>query len=183
MGISRYHNADVRQMFSGKLWVEVMLIQGLNDTLEALQEIADVLRRIQPDETHINLPTRPPAETWVRPSDEEGLMRAMAILGVVARVVHPAEGVFDMAGSESAGQALNNIISRHPMPQEEVERTLSRWAPGRAGEIMARLVESQQIQVVERYGVRFWCSAQTYYPDESHSQRTAPRSVTSFAES
>ena len=43
-----------------------MLVQGLNDTEAALQDIAAVLHRIQPDEVHINLPTRPPAETWVR---------------------------------------------------------------------------------------------------------------------
>ena len=50
--------------FHGNLWVEVMLVNGLNDTEIALTDIATALKAIRPDEIHINMPTRPPAETW-----------------------------------------------------------------------------------------------------------------------
>jgi wyosine [tRNA(Phe)-imidazoG37] synthetase (radical SAM superfamily) len=90
-----------RQQYTGKLWIEVMLLRGLNDTKRVLRDIAAVLRKIGLDEVHINLPTRPPAETWVQPADEEGLMRATAILGDVAHVVHPAEGTFDLSGCDN----------------------------------------------------------------------------------
>jgi len=163
-----------RQEFSGKIWIEVMLVQGLNDTEAALQDIAAVLRRIRPDEVHINLPTRPPAETWVRPSDEEGLMRARAILGDIATVVHPAEGSFDLSGCDTAVDAIISIITRHPMCQEELERTLSRFTPGRVQEALADLESSGQAQVVERYGTRFWSAAPSRYPDEARSLAAAP---------
>jgi len=55
--------------YRGRLRIEVMLIRGLNDTDEALRDLARVLRRIGPDEVHINLPIRPPAVSWVKPSD------------------------------------------------------------------------------------------------------------------
>ena len=48
-----------RKEYQGKLWVEIMLVRGLNDTEESLREIVAVLERVQPDEVHINLPTRP----------------------------------------------------------------------------------------------------------------------------
>ena len=66
-----------------KLWIEVMLIRGLNDTEEALQQLAVAVRRIEPDEVHLNLPVRPPAESWVEGTNEDGLIRAMNILGQV----------------------------------------------------------------------------------------------------
>lgn len=163
-----------RHQYRGKLWIEVMLVQGMNDTEAALQEIATVLRRIQPDEVHLNLPTRPPAETWVRPSDEEGLMRARAILGDIATVVHPAEGEYDLSGFETAVEAIISIISRHPMRQEELERTLARWTPGRVQAALAELETSGQAQVIERYDTRFWSAARSHYPDEAHSQAVAP---------
>ena len=163
-----------RGTYSGKLWVEVMLVQGLNDTEAALQEIAAVLRRVQPDEVHINLPTRPPAETWVRPSDAEGLLRARAILGDIAVVVHPAEGEFDLSGFDTAVDAIIAIITRHPMRQEELERTLTRWTPGHVRETLTDLAASGQAQVVERYGVRFWSAAPSHYPDEAHSLTAVP---------
>ena len=71
---------DFQRRYWGKLWIEVMLVRDLNDTEEALRALAEVLEYIEPDEVHINFPTRPPVETWVQPPDDEGLMRASAIL-------------------------------------------------------------------------------------------------------
>ena len=48
-----------RKEYRGKLWVEVMLIKGLNDTSQALEDIAKVLQKVGPDAVHINLPTLP----------------------------------------------------------------------------------------------------------------------------
>ncbi|HID51458.1 MAG TPA: radical SAM protein [Anaerolineae bacterium] len=163
-----------RQEYNGQLWVEVMLAQGLNDTEAALRDIAAVLQRVQPDQVHINLPTRPPAETWVRPSDEEGIMRARAILGDIAQVVHPAEGNFDLSGCETAVDAIIAIITRHPMRQEELERALAQWNPAQVNEALAELAASGQAQVVERLGARFWSAAPAHYPDETHSKAAKP---------
>ena len=163
-----------RQEYEGKLWVEVMLVRGVNDTQDALRDIAAALRRVGPDQVHINLPTRPPAETWVQPPDEDGLMRATAILGDTARIVHPVDGTFDLGGYDSIVEAIVGIITRHPMRQEELERTLSRRMPGKVGQILAELEASGRAQVVERYGARFWSAMPSHYPEEANSQATAP---------
>jgi wyosine [tRNA(Phe)-imidazoG37] synthetase (radical SAM superfamily) len=169
-----------RKEYRGKLWVEVMLVRGLNDNEEALREIVAVLEQVQPDEVHINLPTRPPAETWVQPPDEEGLMRAMSILGRIAEVVHPAEGSFDLSGYENVVDAVVGIITRHPMRQEELERALAHWAPGQVSEALADLETSGRAQVVERLGTRFWSAAPGHYPGKSWNQKTNPNSDKEF---
>jgi hypothetical protein len=151
-----------------------MLVRGLNDTEEALRAIAAALRKIGPDEVHINLPTRPPVETWVQPPDEEGLMRASAILGDIAKVVHPAEGTFDLSGYDNVLDAVVGVISRHPMRQEELERTLSQWMPGRVEQSLAALEASGRVQMVERFGVHFWIATTSHFPNESKSQATSP---------
>ncbi len=51
---------EFRKIFKNKLWVEVMLIDGMNDQEEQLLEIAEALKQVQPDEIHILQPTRPP---------------------------------------------------------------------------------------------------------------------------
>ena len=166
--------SDFRRMYMGKLWVEVMLVRGLNDDEQALKGIAAVLEKIRPDAVHINVPTRPPVETWVQPPDEEGLMRATAILGDIAEVVRPAEGAFDLSGYASVTDAVVAIITRHPMRQEELEQALAQWAPGQVSQALAELEASGQAQVVGRYGVRFWSAAPARYPDEVHSRAVAP---------
>jgi wyosine [tRNA(Phe)-imidazoG37] synthetase (radical SAM superfamily) len=155
-----------RKEYQGKLWVEVMLVRGLNDTEESLREIVAVLEQVQPDEVHINLPTRPPAETWVQPPDEEGLMRALAILGEIARVVHPAEGSFDLSGFENVVDAIVSIITRHPMNEVELRLTLEKWTPGQVDKALKELFSSRRAQVVERYGKRFWSASPSRYPEK-----------------
>jgi wyosine [tRNA(Phe)-imidazoG37] synthetase (radical SAM superfamily) len=163
-----------RRVYQGELWPEVMLVRGLNDSEETLRGIADILRRVRPDRLAINLPTRPPVETWVQPPDEEGLMRAVAILGEVAEVMHPIEGAFDLGDFDNVVEAVVGIITRHPMRQEELERTLAQWAPGQVSETLGELEASGEAQVVERYGARFWAARSSHFPDEAHSQATAP---------
>jgi wyosine [tRNA(Phe)-imidazoG37] synthetase (radical SAM superfamily) len=163
-----------RKEYQGKLWVEVMLVRGLNDTSEALEDISKVLQRVMPDAVHINLPTRPPCETWVQLPDEEGLMRAMSILGKIAEVVHPAEGNFDLSGYENVVAAIIGIITRHPMRQDELERTLTRWSSGQVSEALADLEASGRAQIVVRNDTRFWSAAPAHYPNDNQSQRTMP---------
>ena len=163
-----------REGYRGKLWVEVMLVRGLNDTSQTLEDIAKVLQRVKPDAVHINLPTRPPAETWVQPADSEGLMRALSILGNIATVVHPAEGNFDLNSNENIVDAVIGIITRHPMRQDELERTLACWSPGQVSQALAKLEASGRAQIVERYGIRFWSATPAYYPKSQQSIRNNP---------
>lgn len=151
--------------YQGKLWIEVMLVSGLNDSEEALREIAAVLNRIQADEVHLLLPTRPPAEPWVKPADEEGLLRAQAILSNVARVIHPsASGSFCLGGGDKLVEAILGVITRHPMREDELLETLKRYSPGDIVATMSALENSGKAQVVERLGVRFWSASPAYYP-------------------
>ncbi|MEW5872566.1 MAG: radical SAM protein [Chloroflexota bacterium] len=153
-----------REEYRGQFLIEVMLIQGLNDTPQALWDIAKVLQRIRPDAVQITLPTRPPAEPWVQLPHEESLMQAIAILGNSAEVIHPAAGSFDLGGNDNLVDAVIGIITRHPMRQEELERTLGRWSPQKVSQTLKDLEASGQAQVVERYGTRFWSAAFARYP-------------------
>ncbi|MCK4802003.1 MAG: radical SAM protein [Anaerolineales bacterium] len=165
-----------REGYKGKLWVEVMLVQDLNDTEEALRDITIALERIRPDEVHIVQPTRPPVETWVKPPTEEGLLRARAILGDIARIVHPATGSFDLSGTGSLVEAVVGIITRHPMREDELLDTLENWSPGEVKTTLFDLKESGKAQVIERFGTRFWSAAPSRYPEEAQSHRTVPKS-------
>jgi wyosine [tRNA(Phe)-imidazoG37] synthetase (radical SAM superfamily) len=153
-----------RDEYQGQLWVEVMLVRGLNDSEAALLAIASVLERIRPDQVHLVLPTRPPAETWVQPPDDEGLFCARAILGDTAHVIHPASGSFDLSKTESLVDAIVGIITRHPMREDELVETLKNVSLGEVTATLTKLEKSGKVQVVERYGVRFWSASPAYYP-------------------
>ncbi len=102
-------------------------------------------------------------------------MRTLAILGDTAQVVHPAEGTFDLSSEKNIVDSIVGIITRHPMRQEELERALAEWIPDQVSQVLAELETSGKAQVVERNGARFWSAVPSFYPDETHSSRTAPR--------
>ena len=103
-----------RREFAGKLWVEVMLLDGLNDSPEALSELAAVLKPIHPEQVQINLPTRPPAETWVQPASRQSLLLAKEILGEVARIIPPPGGYFSLGNPADIQEA--DPERHHPPP-------------------------------------------------------------------
>jgi len=161
--------------FDGQLWPEVMLIKGLNDTEKALLDLRVVLRQMKPALVHINLPSRATAETWVEPANDEGLLRAMAILGDVAEVVHPADVPIDLSAYDDVVHAAVAIIERHPLRETELEEMLAAFGSEQVTEGLARLATDDGVQLIERFGVRFWCPAGSYYPDDERSRRSAPR--------
>lgn len=165
LDFERYVNglAAFRAEYAGRLWVEVMLVQGLNDSEEALREIAGALDAIRPDCVHLSLPVRPPCEPWVKLADDAAVERALAILGAKARVLHPAEAELDLAGCEDPAQAILQIVTRHPMGDEELRRALGRWKREEIEDALQRLRADGQVQLVERHGALFWSAANYRY--------------------
>jgi len=164
-----------REVYLGKLWVEVMLLRDINDTETALREIAAALNRIQPDEVHVVLPTRPPVETWVKHPDDEGLLRARAIFGDIAHVVHPTSGMFDFKSEEFLTDDVIEIITRHPIREDELINNLNQFSLEKVAITFGALKSCDRVQIIERYGVRFWSATSARYPSNEQSQRTQPR--------
>jgi wyosine [tRNA(Phe)-imidazoG37] synthetase (radical SAM superfamily) len=156
--------AAFQRSFAGRLWIEVMLVAGLNDTEAALRDLATAVRRIKPDEVHINVPTRPPAETRVRAPEACVLERARSILGPEARVVLPGAGDFELDTHATIADAVVEIVTRHPMSEGEVVAALSRhWASDEVVRALRAVAADGRVQVVERQGQRFWTAALYQY--------------------
>ena len=149
--------------YPGGLWIEVMLIQRLNDTEEALRDLAAVLARIAPRQIHVNTPVRPPAEPWVKPPPPETLARAASLLGRSARRIPPQISTMDLSGCDDVVAAILAVIARHPMTEEKLQAALQRWKPGDTGSALRRLAAGGRAQVVTRNGRRVWTGAGARY--------------------
>jgi wyosine [tRNA(Phe)-imidazoG37] synthetase (radical SAM superfamily) len=157
-----------RDAYRGWLWIEVMLVRGVNDTDEALGELASWLARIRPDQIHLNVPSRPPVEPWVHPPDRALVQRAAELLACVAPVRTPtaATGAFDLGPGEDVAGAIAAILQRHPMSEQEIMGTLAHRTPEHVREALMQLERGRQAQVVVRNGTSFWVAAAAHFPDE-----------------
>jgi len=154
---------DFRAEYEGRLWVEVMLIKGLNDGASDLQALSDVLEDLHADEIHLLLPTRPPTEAWVEPSDEAACRQALLIMGKRARLIAETNGTIDLSGEFDVAGSLVSILTRHPMRESQLLSALKKWVPGNEEQTLKDLQNSGHIQVVQRHGQRFWGVTQAKY--------------------
>lgn len=162
--------AFARRKHRGRLWIEVMLISGMNDSDEALEQLARVLRRIGPDEIHVTLPTRCPVESWVRPPPAARVSLAEAILGAQAKTtLSPSPTATDGFENERADDELVSIVTRHPFRPADVQRVLPDWSTAQIQRLVSRLLAAGRIQRVERAGEIFLVAAELRYPATRNS--------------
>ena len=64
-----------REEFSGKIWLEIFIIPGINDTDEEINKFHLVLEKINPNLIQLNSLDRPGTENWVVPADEVTLVK------------------------------------------------------------------------------------------------------------
>jgi len=143
-------------VYRGKLVTETMLVAGLNDGADPVTKAAEFLARLQPAMAYLAVPTRPPAEEWVRPPAEEVLNHAYQIL---SQKVQQVEYLIGYEGNAFAftgnvAQDLLSITAVHPMRQEAVDDLLAR--AGAEWSVVHDLVAGGQLIEVEYRGNRFY---------------------------
>ncbi len=114
--------SNFSQEFTGKLWLEIMLVKGLNDSPEELSKIKNIIEKIKPDRAYLLTPTCPPAESWVTPPDPENILKAQEILKDVIPIVDYEIGEIELKNFNNAAQSIIEIGSRHPMRWEQVQQ-------------------------------------------------------------
>jgi wyosine [tRNA(Phe)-imidazoG37] synthetase (radical SAM superfamily) len=141
--------------FSGRLVTETMLVEGINDSEELLEEIATYLVRLRPETAYLAIPTRPPAETNVRAPDEAGITRAWSVLSEAldnVELLTGYEGNTFFSGGR-VDEDLLAITSVHPMRADAVETLLTRRDADRS--VVQRLVEEGELIEVDFQGQSF----------------------------
>lgn len=145
-----------RRAFKGKLWVEVMLVGGMNDSEEAISDICLRLKSIRPDEVHLLTPTRLPAEGWVKPCGTKPLMLAASIIGSSFPVRMPDEPLWEpnFMPCSFAG-SVKEILKRHPLREDAIRQFLGGFPADEAHELWEMLFDDGSIAVIDRMGTRF----------------------------
>jgi len=115
---------DFRKEYSGKIWLEVMLVKGLNDNERALKAIKEQADEVNPDRIYITTPIRPPAEKWVQPPTPDRILTAQKILRSAANISDLEQGEFGLDQFAGVQEAVREIATRHPL-REEQARTIA----------------------------------------------------------
>lgn len=77
----------LRKEYQGKIWLEVMLVSGVNDDLRHIKRLKEAVDSINPDRIQLNSPVRGSAQMHLRLVPEAKLKKIKAILGEKCEIV------------------------------------------------------------------------------------------------
>ena len=141
---------DFSHQFSGQLYLEIMLMDGVNDTEEDLQKFKALLSRLRYDRVYLNTPVRPPAEKNIRVSTPETIALATELLGGVSIDALASGGFYSEIPDDY--EAILSIIGRHPMNQHEITGFLESRGTADPAALLDRLSRDPQVHPVEYKG-------------------------------
>jgi wyosine [tRNA(Phe)-imidazoG37] synthetase (radical SAM superfamily) len=76
-----------RKDYSGKIWLEIMLVKGINDSPSQVEKFKSIIAEIKPDKVQLNTVVRPPAETCAKPLSREELEMIRKTIGNGAEII------------------------------------------------------------------------------------------------
>jgi len=147
---------DFRDLFKATLTTETMLVHEVNDMSVQVIEVADFIHRLNPDVSYISIPTRPPAEKWVRPSNEYRLYLAYHIFSersLNTELIVGYEGN-QFARTGNIEKDILSITSVHPMRGDAVHDYLCREKAG--WEVIDNLIAEEKLLKFEYGGNTFY---------------------------
>jgi len=110
--------------YTGKIWLEIMLVRGVNDTPEEIERMRKIVAEIQPDRIQLNTVVRPPAETSARPVPPEDLERIRSLFGDRCEVIAKFARKEQSAYSEDIAQAALALVERRPVTLGDMSDSL-----------------------------------------------------------
>ena len=138
--------------YTGQLWLEIMLVEGINSDKNSIEAFKEILKKINYDRVYINTPVRPPAEDYVKSVGKETIEYAVKELGGIS-IDMLSSGNFFSEISDNY-EAVLSIIRRHPMNQFEVESFINSRDIKNTKEIFERLKEDSKVNVIDYKGIK-----------------------------
>jgi len=111
-----------RKMYKGKIWLEVMLIKGINDKPEQIQRMKAVIDSIGPDRIQVNTVVRPPSEDYAAPVAFETMQEARRMFGEKCEVLFDFAETIKEETNKNTLEMIAAIISRRPITKGDLAK-------------------------------------------------------------
>jgi wyosine [tRNA(Phe)-imidazoG37] synthetase (radical SAM superfamily) len=142
-------------LFQGRLWLEVMLVKGVNDTLAELERIREATQSIRHDKIQINTVIRPPAFYGVEPVGRAVLEQAISMFGSTAEIISDPHVRGISRTNADLRSAILQIIRRRPLSTPQISRLLGTSVEA-ASLILEKLLSAKRIKAVVHDGETFY---------------------------
>jgi wyosine [tRNA(Phe)-imidazoG37] synthetase (radical SAM superfamily) len=150
-----------RRYYRGRMWLEIMLVRGVNDSVDHVVALRKAAFEIQPDRVQLNTVVRPPAEKSAKPMSHDDLEQIQCLFGPNTDVVETSASPSVQAevpkrrfrGRPDA--AIAATVANRPVTRADLAGALG-IAPRVLDPALRRLLRTQRIRQVDFWGKTFY---------------------------
>jgi len=111
---------SLRTNFQGRVWLEILLVAGLNDGPEEIEALRREALKIDPDRIQLNTVDRPPADRGIEPVAFDRLKELALEFGPRAEVIASPKRTFIPGRAETLEADLLAMIDRRPCTEQDL---------------------------------------------------------------
>jgi wyosine [tRNA(Phe)-imidazoG37] synthetase (radical SAM superfamily) len=144
-----------RQEFKGSIWLEVMLVKGVNDSPSHIRKLKEAIARIKPDKVQLNTVVRPPAEKFARALGFKELEKIKKFLGKNSEIIAEFEKKPQKPSSENLDKVILSLVQRRPVTLQDISTSLGKNEKV-IREHLHSLLERDRIKPVVHKGLTYY---------------------------
>jgi wyosine [tRNA(Phe)-imidazoG37] synthetase (radical SAM superfamily) len=112
--------------FTGKIWLEIFILPGINDTPKELKEFKAIILSIDPEMVQLNTLDRPGTVPHIRPATPGELDRVKEILDMeIIQIIAKTTDKKNLGQHRDMASAVLETIHRRPCTREDLAAILS----------------------------------------------------------
>jgi wyosine [tRNA(Phe)-imidazoG37] synthetase (radical SAM superfamily) len=115
-----------RKEFKGSIWLEIMLVKGVNDFPPHIQKLKRAVSRIKPDKIQLNTVIRPPAEKSAQPLSLEEMEKIRKAFGKNCEIIAQFDKKTLKSSQKDLEGAILAMIQRRPVTLSDISASLGR---------------------------------------------------------
>ncbi len=112
------------QDFGGKVWLEIVLVKGINDSLEEIERVARITGKMNLERIQLNTVVRPPAEEFAGPLSREDLENMKTVLGEKCEIIAEFRRPTQRAQEVDVEKRILSMVKRRPLRLVDISRSL-----------------------------------------------------------
>ena len=119
---------NYRNRYQGEFVTETMLVSGINDSESSIYQLCAFLNELKPMKSYLSIPTRPPAEFWVKPPELDSLQKVIHIIDTCNINMDFLFG-FEGTDFQSTGNITDDILgitAVHPIREDALRELVSK---------------------------------------------------------
>ncbi len=114
-----------REEIEGDFWAEIMLVKGLNDSEEEIKALSEYFKKLEPHRIFINIPVRPPADSWVKAPDLSAFHLVEKYIPEAEFINFSESGMIDPSAYDSLKELIVSVSRRHPISLELLKKSVN----------------------------------------------------------